>query len=717
VGLAREHRSERAKHRDHGALVLPVFVAGVLTAGTMLFLGYLRGPDALAFLDSRHDLVMFGLLVIPLLVCEALPIRVVRDGGVDEIVVSTTFAFAVLLAFGPVPVLIAQGAASVVADIVGRKSFPRAAFNLGQYWFAWGVAAVPLAVLGSPQVLTGRGELPPTFLLAVVSSAVVYFAVNNGLVGIVTGLDRTRSVAGSVLSAFRRESRTNLLLLAIGPIFLVGVSRSLALAPLMLVAVLAVYRSATLWVQKDYQAKHDPLTDLPNRALFNVRFDQYLSRARRSGLGVAVLLIDLDRFKEVNDTLGHGAGDALLQQVGPRISGLLSDDCIIARLGGDEFGVLVPDSRGPSHALARASAIVEGLEQPFYVDDGMIDVEASIGVALFPEHGDTKESLLQRADVAMYVAKSRQHAVELYSAANDHHSRRRLGLLADLRTALRDRELYLEYQPKVDLASGRIEAVEALIRWRHATYGPLSPDEFVPLAEQSGLIRPLTAYVLAEALAQVARWRDRGLDLSVSVNLSTRNLHDQRLPGELLDVLARNDLPARHLQLEITESVIMDDPDRARLVLDALDRMGIRLSIDDFGTGYSSLAYLQRLPVSEIKIDRSFVSDMDQNAANRVIVRSTIELARNLGLRVTAEGVESSRVLELLRTGGCDGAQGYFISRPLPAEQLESLIGGGAGADAIDAALAVDREPVIDLGRDRRGAGIVLREAVRLEPC
>ncbi len=717
MGLAKEQRCERAKPWDHAALVLPVFVAGVLTAGSALFLWHFRGPDTLALLDSRHDLVLFGLLVIPLLVCEALPIRVVRDGGVDEIVVSTTFAFAVLLAFGPVPALIAQGAASLVADMLNRKSLAQAAFNLGQYWVAWGVAAVPLAVLRSPQVLRGAGELPPTFLLAVVSSALLYFTVNNGLVGIVIGLDRTRSVVGSVLAAFRRESRTNLLLLAIGPIFLVGVSRSLALAPLMLLAVLAVYRSATLWVQKDYQAKHDALTDLPNRALFNVRFDQFLSRARRSGLSVAVLLIDLDRFKEVNDTLGHGAGDALLQQVGPRISGLLSDDCIIARLGGDEFGVLVPDSRGPSHALARASAIVEGLEQPFYVDDGMIDVEASIGVALFPEHGYTKESLLQRADVAMYVAKSRQHAVELYSAANDHHSRRRLGLLADLRTALRDRELYLEYQPKVDLASGRIEAVEALIRWRHATYGPLSPDEFVPLAEQSGLIRPLTAYVLAEALAQVARWRDEGMELSVSVNLSTRNLHDQRLPGELLDVLARNDLPARHLQLEITESAIMDDPDGAGLVLDALDRMGIRMSIDDFGTGYSSLAYLQRLPVSEIKIDRSFVSDMDHNAANRVIVRSTIELARNLGLRVTAEGVESSRVLDLLRAGGCDGAQGYFISRPLSAGQLASLIEGSAGADAGGVALEVDREPVIDLGRDRRGAGIVLRETVGLEPC
>ena len=504
------------------------------------------------------------------------------------------------------------------------------------------------------------------------------------------------------------------------------------LLPVVAVAVLAVHRAAALGAASERDARHDPLTGLPNRAHFRQVLDERLDDGRNAWAQVAILLLDLDRFKEVNDTLGHDAGDHLLRQIGPRIAGALGGDGLVARLGGDEFGVLL-EGTDDAAARARAAAIVAGLEEPFAVDDGLLDVEASIGIALYPEHGTTTETLLQRADIAMYRAKSRQHAVELYSPEHDHHSRRQLSLLADLRRALGNDELVVHYQPQVNLMTGRVETVEALVRWQHPREGLLSPAEFVPLAERTGLIRPLTTDVLAQALRQTAHWRDRGLDLVVSVNLSARNLHDPHLSAQLRDLLAANRLPARHLQLELTESSIMDDPERAGTVLRSLDQLGVRLAIDDFGTGYSSLAYLQRLPVDEIKIDRSFVAGMADRPADRVIVDSTIDLARNLGLTVTAEGVETETVLGLLRAAGCHSVQGYFVSPAVPAGELEALLecplwaGGMAAGLArgqgslfgpqlphepeasapvavdvdVDLVLDLEGEPMIDLGSGR----------------
>ena len=459
------------------------------------------------------------------------------------------------------------------------------------------------------------------------------------------------------------------------------------LLPVVLVAALAVHRAAVLAAASERDARHDPLTGMPNRAHFRQVLDDRLSDGRSAWAQVAVLLLDLDRFKEVNDTLGHDAGDHLLRQIGPRIAGALGGDGLVARLGGDEFGVLL-EGTDETAARGRAAAIVAGLEAPFAVDDGLLDVEASIGIALYPEHGATTETLLQRADIAMYRAKSRQHAVELYSPEHDHHNRRQLSLLADLRRALGNDELVVHYQPQVNLMTGRVETVEALVRWQHPRDGLLAPGEFVPLAERTGLIRPLTTHVLAQALCQIAHWRDRGLDLVVSVNLSARNLHDPHLSTQLRDLLTAHGLPARHLQLELTESSIMDDPERAGTVLRALDRLGVRLAIDDFGTGYSSLAYLQRLPVDEIKIDRSFVAGMADRPADRVIVDSTIDLARNLGLTVTAEGVETETVLGLLRAAGCHSVQGYFVSPAVPAGELAVLLECPLWAGGMAAGLA-----------------------------
>ena len=422
--------------------------------------------------------------------------------------------------------------------------------------------------------------------------------------------------------------------------------------------------------ENEFQALHDPLTALPNRTLFRDRVQQAICAAQREGESVAVILMDLDRFKEVNDTLGHHSGDLLLQQLGERLHGALRESDTIARLGGDEFGVLLPRVAGVPAVVDVAERIAQALREPFLLEDLPLVVEASAGAAVFPTDGADADRLIQRADVAMYVAKSANSDFELYDQRQDEYDPRRLVLVGQLRRAIDARELVLYFQPKAQLASGEVTGAEALVRWRHPQHGLLLPDEFIPLAQHTGLIRPLTFHVLDEALRQASLWRLDGLDLRVAVNVAMRNLLDMQFPDDVARLLAKWDVASDRLELEITESTIMADPFRARLVLTRLAEMGVRLSIDDFGTGYSSLGYLRRLPVGEIKIDKSFVMNMHADENDAVIVRSTIDLGRNLGLEVVAEGVESAAVWADLVTYGCDVAQGFFLSRPVPAEDL-----------------------------------------------
>jgi diguanylate cyclase (GGDEF)-like protein len=421
-------------------------------------------------------------------------------------------------------------------------------------------------------------------------------------------------------------------------------------------------------------AMHDPLTDLPNRSLFHDRAQQAILAAKREGARVALMILDLDRFKEVNDTLGHHNGDLLLQEIGARLGSRLRDGDSVARLGGDEFGLLLPTVAEPSAALAVGEKVREALRQAFALEGVTLDLEASVGIALYPEHGQDVDTLLQRADVAMYLAKEDHTGCELYSAERDEYSPGRLALAAELRRALDERELLLHYQPIAELAHGQVVGVEALVRWQHPERGLLPPDEFVPLAERTGLIRELTLYVLADALRQVHAWHEEGLDLRVAVNLSARDLVDFTLPEAVGRLLAANRVPATRLELEITESVILADPMRARAILTRLSEMGVGLAIDDYGSGYSSLGYLKRLPVDQIKIDRSFVMNMEQDDNDAVIVRSTIELGRNLGLRVVAEGVQAPTAWALLKALGCDYAQGYHLSRPIVAGDIPTFI-------------------------------------------
>jgi diguanylate cyclase (GGDEF)-like protein len=469
-----------------------------------------------------------------------------------------------------------------------------------------------------------------------------------------------------VASAIEDDTRTLYLVLLAGLVLLyLGLFRVVAGASKKL------RRHAA---DSEHQALHDALTSLPNRTLFHDRIDQALRQSKRERVIGAVLLIDLNRFKEVNDTLGHPKGDVLLKDIGGRLSRALRESDTIARLGGDEFGVLLPGVGTGHGAVSAAEKIRAALEPDLFIDGLPVQVDASIGIALYPQHGEDVDTLLQHADVAMYEAKRTHSGHEIYSVQHDPYNPVRLAMVGQLRKALEDGQVVLHYQPKVDLESGRVVGAEALVRWQHPDRGLIPPADFVPMAERTGLIRPLSRYVLDHALAQCSEWREAGLDLKISVNLSARNLLDPSLPDDVKKLLTKWSIPEELLELEITESTIMIDPQRAMEVLARLNAMGIGLSIDDFGTGYSSLVYLKELPVHELKIDRTFVARMASNRGDAFIVRSTIDLAHNLQLKVVAEGVEDEDTLNELAKLGCNIAQGFHLSRPLPPAEFASWL-------------------------------------------
>ncbi len=419
-----------------------------------------------------------------------------------------------------------------------------------------------------------------------------------------------------------------------------------------------------------HEALHDNLTGLPNRVLFQQRLADLLARRRPTDPKIAVMLIDLDRFKEINDTLGHATGDLLLQEVAARLRRGVAERVTVARLGGDEFALLDPAQNGLEGAVALARSLREDLHRPFAYQDLELEVSATIGVSIAPSHGRDASTLLRRADVAMYAAKNTAAGVAAYGETLDEHSPRKLALVGELRSVIDHEGLELHYQPKVEMTTGRVIGVEALVRWPHPVEGLVPPDEFVPIAERTGLIGPMTDFVLRTALAQCRLWGEGGQHLSVAVNLSARSLLDADLVDDIARALTVSGVEASKLVLEITETSVMSDAEYAMHVLNRLSAMGVTLAMDDFGTGYSSLSYLKRLPVDEVKIDKSFVLNMQQDENDAVIVRSIIDLAGNLGLRVVAEGVETMSTWEALRDMGCDIAQGYVISRPLPAAQL-----------------------------------------------
>jgi diguanylate cyclase (GGDEF)-like protein len=418
-----------------------------------------------------------------------------------------------------------------------------------------------------------------------------------------------------------------------------------------------------------YLAYHDPLTDLPNRALLHDRLQQAILTSRREDKPIALLILDLDGFKEINDALGHHMGDRVLQQVAARLRRTLRESDTVARLGGDEFALVLPLTELNGAELA-ARKVLQDLDQPFLLDGRPLVVHGSIGIACFPAHAANGQELLQKADAAMYIAKSNRSGYAVHVASDDRRTEQRLALTAALRNGIDAQEFVLDYQPIVDLRNGNVLGVEALLRWDHP-HGRLMPEDFIRVAEHTGLITPLTEFSIDRALSEWSTGNGRGL--SISANLSPRSLHNPSLPDRVRYALRKYNMPATSLVLEITENIIMSDPERSTRCLAELSEMGVRISVDDFGTGYSSLSYLRRLPVDELKIDKSFVIGL-ASGEDDALVRSIIDLAHNLGLQVIAEGVENGEVRDRLRALGCDAAQGFFIQRPAPAQQVAAWI-------------------------------------------
>ncbi|HZO96234.1 MAG TPA: EAL domain-containing protein [Gaiellaceae bacterium] len=432
----------------------------------------------------------------------------------------------------------------------------------------------------------------------------------------------------------------------------------------------------------EHQALHDALTGLPNRLLFDDRAEQALLHAGRDGTRLAVMLIDLDGFKEINDTLGHASGDRLLREVAARLRKTVRASDTVARLGGDEFAVVAPGIFSPHAAVALAEKLQQEVSRPLSLGAITVEVEASLGIALFPDHGADVETLVRHADVAMYAGKA-AHAPTLYSSEHDEHALTRLELVGELRTAIERGELVVHYQPQTRVATGEVTTVEALVRWQHPERGLVGPDAFIPVAEQTGLIRSVTRLVLDTALRQCSLWQGEGRRVGVAVNISARDLVDLGFPEEVAALLARWGVDPGLLELEITETTIMADLPRVESVLTALAALGVRLAVDDFGSGQWSFSYLRRLPIDVLKIDRSYVRGMTENGGDVALVRAAIDLGHNLGLEVVAEGVESAALQRLLEELGCDTLQGFHLGRPAPPSALAGTGGPAAGRPAV----------------------------------
>jgi diguanylate cyclase (GGDEF)-like protein len=634
----------------------------------------------------------FALIAGLVLIAEMRP--VVTAGAYDPqgVTISTAFVFAILFYWGPWPALLVHGAGVMLGEIAKRKPVWKVVFNTGQYVGCLAVSALLLWLAGlRPSPAHPSGDIDAHTLLVMVVSWAVYFLLNLAMVATAISLRMGNRWWDDFVDDIDYYAITTLAVLALSPVVVVVTKASWGLIPLLLLPLFLVYKTASISREKEYAAMHDALTGLANRKRLIEMMALAGDEAGRTGGSVALCLLDLDRFKEINDTLGHHIGDRLLEIAATRLARAVRPEDTVARLGGDEFAVLLTDVTGSAHALEAAERIRGLLSEPFHLDGMALQVETSIGVALHPEHTDSVPRLLQLADVAMYQAKEERTGVELYRQERDIHTPDRLDLLGSVRRAIENDELVMHFQPAVSVPDGRPVGVEALVRWNHPERGLIYPDAFLDLVEQSGLMRQLTHDVLAKSLARAAQWWHSGIEVPVAVNVSVRDLSDARFADVVAALLGEHDLPARALKLEITEHVLMADPGRMTHALESIGRLGVDLSLDDFGTGYSSLVHLKRLPVSELKVDRSFVQRMTSDPDDAAIVRSIVDLAHSLGLRVVAEGVETIESWRALEGLGCDLAQGYLISRPVPGDEVTRWLAAqlGAGDPAAQAAPVV----------------------------
>ncbi|MFE9182996.1 putative bifunctional diguanylate cyclase/phosphodiesterase [Micromonospora haikouensis] len=758
------------------------FVAAVAALAVLLSVGPLAAlAGRLAELPAA-----FWTMAALAVVCDARPFVPPGRRQSSAVFPSTCFTFAILLGWGLGPAVAVQTVAVVVSGWRMGHAAWRSGFNAAQYACAL-AAASAVTALGPGSIFAG-GRLRAVDVLAVGAATAVWFAVNYGLVSTAIRLRFADRWWPGVRSGLGYELISTGSLLLLAPVLVAAARASAALIPLVLVPLFAVYRMARLAAEQEHLGALDPLTGLPNRkALLAEVAEQVHLHAERSARNepdaqLALLLIDLDRFKNVNDALGHAVGDRLLIEVSARLAGAVGERDLLARLGGDEFAIVSTGLTGVDAARATAERLVAALAEPVPLDGLPLDVGGSIGIAMYPEHGEDFATLMRHADVAMYDAKHRNDTIAVYAAESDHNSAERLGLLADLRRVLeagpvgsaerdapvgarggdgaalpaalpaaaggpvdagrpapagpgrwrarRHRQrvepdhpddlinrivtaadpirrraaepdaesdaepggadavvpvsqagpargdadgagrITMYYQPQVAIATGEVVGVEALLRWRHPRRGMVDPEELIRVAEQSAVMRLLTRRVVNDVVEQLAKWSAAGITLRAALNVSVRDLHTGEIADQIADRLARYGVRPDRLQLEITEGALMADPRRVLATISRLHAIGVAIALDDFGTGYSSMQHLRRLPLSEVKVDRSFVLGMADDADDAAIVRSMIELAGALGLRVVAEGVEDERTWRLLHAAGCDVAQGWFYARPMPAGEL-----------------------------------------------
>lgn len=662
---------------------LTLYVGAVGVIGLVVIAGVALGTDWGA-LSGQLDTLPVAFLLLAALAGEVRPLTIHReDEPIETLSTSAPFILALIPTAGLGVALIGQLVASAADDLLNKRDLRKAVFNSAQYACSVLTAAAVFASLTSRDLFAGPFSFELTDIPALLAAGVAMVLVNRLLVAGVVALVTGQGVVTTVREDARFYVATHVVLLCIGGVAADVAEDGIGVLVLLVAPVVAVYLTTAAAIRHAHDATHDSLTGLSNRD----RLMSMLVRGLRGGPSgppdaeahpspLGLVLLDLDHFKDINDTLGHPVGDQLLKEVAARLrSAVESAHLEPCRLGGDEFAVVVDG--GLDETLQVAQALLASLEQPMRIGDLELLVRASAGVAVAPTHGADAETLMKNADIALYHAKLERDRISAYSAEFDVNTVDRLQLLADLRTALDTDQLAVAYQPQVDLVTRRTVGVEALVRWNHPARGLVPPDDFIPLAENSGLIGELTTYVLDAALSSLAVWRASGhQDLLIAVNLSARQLSDLALPRSVQEVLARHDVPPSALILEVTETGILSDPARVDAVIAALREMGVAIAVDDYGTGHASLSYLKRLEIDELKVDRSFVSDMGSDHHDFVIVRSTIALARDLGLRVVAEGIEDENTAHTLRDLGCHVGQGFHLGRPTTAravlERLDS---------------------------------------------
>ncbi|MCB2178070.1 MAG: bifunctional diguanylate cyclase/phosphodiesterase [Actinomycetales bacterium] len=696
----RRPRSRRGERTGplHPAWALPLYAYGVGVLGVVAAaVVVVVSPP---WSEGGAPVLQLGVLAAFLVVGELTSVPVMRgDRAAEPVTTSTTFAVA-LLALGPLSLLLLVHTLAVALDDLRARRRPiQVVFNAGQYAVSILAGRAVFSLISGVGFLGGVPAFDAGLLLATLAAGLTFAIVNDALVSAVAGLATGQPITAMLFDDLLFKLETYGVLVALGPVAALVVGTSVLMLPLLLLPVLAVRRTAQVAALREHQSLHDPLTGLANRTLFRRRLERAIDS--HGARGLAVLMIDLDHFKDVNDTLGHDVGDDLLREIARRLEAAAAqreEQVEVARLGGDEFALLAVADHPRLFALDLASEILGDLARPIESGPTRLSIQASVGITTSEGTPllDVRTTLRQ-ADIALYEAKHERARAVVFHPAALTESVDRLRLLPDLREALDDDQIRTAFQPQVDAVTGRVVAVEALARWEHPAQGSLLPETFIGVAESCGLISALTVSVLRRSLEAVAAWRCAGHDVGVAVNLSARLLSDLALPERIARLLAETGVPAEALTVEVTENSLMSDVRAARTILRGLRDMGVRLSIDDFGTGYSSLLLLQQLDVDELKIDKSFVEDLTPGSHGEYLARSIIELGHNLGLCVVAEGVESAATAARLRELGCDRLQGFLYAPPVDRGEADQLVGtllrDGQRAATVDELIPAEPRP------------------------